>query len=159
MTATPNQDTFAFFNQNVVSEYTHEQAVEDDVNVGAFDTFLIETKKSREGGMVATINRKLEVRDKRTRLQKWQDSDEDVSYSGKELDRSVVNKSQIRLILTTFKENWRKWIYFKDRKELPKTLIFAKNDSHAADITEIAKEVFGEGNDFCKKITYTSERG
>ncbi len=75
----------------------------------------------------------------------------------KELDRSVVNKSQIRLILTTFKENWRKWIYFKDRKELPKTLIFAKNDSHAADITEIAKEVFGEGNDFCKKITYTSE--
>lgn len=157
LTATPNQDTFAFFNQNVVSEYTHEQAVEDDVNVGAFDTFLIETKKSREGGMVATINRKLEVRDKRTRLQKWQDSDEDVSYSGKELDRSVVNKSQIRLILTTFKENWRKWIYFKDRKELPKTLIFAKNDSHAADITEIAKEVFGEGNDFCKKITYTSE--
>lgn len=157
LTATPNKDTFAFFNQNVVSEYTHEQAVNDGVNVGAFGTFVIETKKSKQGGMIATINQKIEVRDKRTRLQKWESADEEISYDGKELDNSVVNKSQIRLILQTFKDNWQKWEYFKDRKELPKTLIFAKNDSHAADIVEIAREVFGEGNDFCKKITYTSE--
>lgn len=157
LTATPNKDTFAFFNQNVVSEYTHEQAVNDGVNVGAFGTFVIETKKTAQGGMVATINQKVEVRDKRTRQQKWESADEDITYGGAELDRSVVNKSQIRLILQTFKDNWQKWEYFKDRKELPKTLIFAKNDSHAADIVEIMREVFGEGNDFCKKITYTSE--
>lgn len=157
LTATPNQHTYAFFNQNVVSEYTHQQAVDDDVNVGAFGTFLIETQKTKQGGTVATINRKVEIRDKRTRKQKWEEADEDLSYNGKELDNSVVNKSQIRLILRTFKDNWQKWVYFKDRKELPKTLIFAKNDSHAADIVEIGKEVFCEGNDFCKKITYTSE--
>lgn len=157
LTATPNRHTYAFFNQNVVSEYTHQQAVNDGVNVGAFGTFVIETQKTRQGGIVATINQKIEVRDKRTRYQKWTDTEEDIIYEGKELDRSVVNKSQIRLILQTFKDNWKKWAYFKDRKELPKTLIFAKNDSHAADIVEIAKEVFCEGNDFCKKITYTSE--
>lgn len=157
LTATPNQHTYAFFNQNVVSEYTHQQAINDKVNVGAFNTFVIETQKTQQGGIVATINQKIEVRDKRTRYQKWADTDEDIIYEGKDLDRSVVNKSQIRLILQTFKDNWRKWPYFKDRKELPKTLVFAKNDSHAADIVEIAKEIFCEGNDFCKKITYTSE--
>lgn len=157
LTATPNKHTYAFFNENVVSEYTHEQAVDDRVNVAAFGTFVIETEKTKKGGSVARIHQQIEVRDKRTREQKWASADEDVSYEGKELDNSVVNKSQIRLVLQTFKDNWRKWIYFRDREELPKTLIFAKNDSHAADIVEIAKEVFGEGNEFCKKITYTSE--
>ena len=157
LTATPNSHTYGFFNENVVSEYTHEQAVADNVNVGAFGTFLIETEKTRKGGTVARISQQIEVRDKRTRQQKWQSADGDVVYEGKELDNSVVNKSQIRLVLQTFRDNWHKWMYFRDRVELPKTLIFAKNDSHAADIVEIAKEVFGEGNDFCKKVTYTTE--
>ncbi|MDE5988695.1 MAG: DEAD/DEAH box helicase family protein [Duncaniella sp.] len=157
LTATPSSHTYAFFNENVVSEYTHEQAVADNVNVGAFATFVIETEKTKKGGRVARIHQQLEVRDKRTRLQKWQSADEDLSYSGRDLDNSVVSKSQIRLVLQTFRDSWRKWMYFRDREELPKTLIFAKNDSHAADIVEIAKDVFGEGNDFCKKITYTTE--
>ncbi len=157
LTATPNKDTYAFFNQNVVSEYTHEQAIKDGVNVGAFGTFIIETQKTKNGGIIHRFNQKIEVRDKRTRHQKWEDSDEDITYDSTDLDKSVVNKSQIRLILQTFKDNWRNWIYFRDRQELPKTLIFAKDDSHAADIVEIAREVFSEGNDFCKKITYKSE--
>ena len=37
---------------------------------------------------------------------------------------------------------------------MPKTLIFAKDDSHAEDIVHIAREVFGKGDEFCKKITY-----
>jgi hypothetical protein len=37
---------------------------------------------------------------------------------------------------------------------VPKTLIFAKDDSHADDIVQIVREEFGEGNDFCEKITY-----
>ncbi len=157
LTATPNKHTYAFFNQNVVSEYTHEQAIKDGVNVGAFGTFIIETHTTKNGGIIHRFNQKIEVRDKRTRKQKWEDSDEDITYDSKDLDKSVVNKSQIRLILQTFKDNWRKWIYFRDRQELPKTLIFAKDDSHAADIVEIAREVFCEGDDFCKKITYKSE--
>src|SRR3989449_1593968 len=38
--------------------------------------------------------------------------------------------------------------------EVPKTLIFAKDDSHADDIVRLVREVFAEGNDFCQKITY-----
>ena len=42
---------------------------------------------------------------------------------------------------------------------MPKTLIFAKDDSHAEDIVHIVREEFGKGNDFCKKITYRRARG
>ena len=157
LTATPNQHTYAFFDENVVSEYTHEEAVSDGVNVGALGTFSIETEKTKQGGIVAKINQQIEIRDKRTRKQRWESTDEEIAYDGRDLDNSVVNKSQIRVILQTFKDNWKKWEYYKDRKELPKTLIFAKNDSHADDIVALVKEVFNEGNDFCKKITFKSE--
>ncbi len=40
---------------------------------------------------------------------------------------------------------------------MPKTLIFAKNDSHADDIINIVREEFAEENKFCKKVTYTAE--
>jgi type I restriction enzyme R subunit len=43
---------------------------------------------------------------------------------------------------------------FPGRKNVPKTIIFAKNDTHAEDILHIVREEFGQGNDFCKKITY-----
>jgi type I restriction enzyme, R subunit len=40
---------------------------------------------------------------------------------------------------------------------VPKTLIFAKTDSHADDIIQIVREEFGQSNQFCKKITYQSD--
>src|SRR5208283_5862730 len=43
---------------------------------------------------------------------------------------------------------------FPGRTEVPKTLIFAKDDSHAEDIVRIAREEFSKGNDFAQKITY-----
>ena len=43
---------------------------------------------------------------------------------------------------------------FPGRSEVPKTLIFAKDDAHADEIVQIAREVFGKGNDFAAKITY-----
>lgn len=71
----------------------------------------------------------------------------------KNLDREIVNPSQIRQIIRTFKDKLLTEI-FPNRNEIPKTLIFAKTDSHADDIIQIVREEFGEGNQFCKKITY-----
>ena len=157
LTATPSKQTYGFFNKNVVSEYTHEQAVVDGVNVGSFGTFIIKTKKQKDGGTIIRMEQKLHLRDKRKRTERWEVSDEDEKYEGKDLDRSVVNFDTIRVILSTLRDSWRTWPYFADREEIPKTLIFAKDDSHADDIIRIAKEVFGEGDDFIKKITYQSE--
>jgi type I restriction enzyme R subunit len=87
--------------------------------------------------------------------------DEDVVYSGKQLNDSVVNPNQIRLIIQTFKAHLPEM--FPDRKdekgvfEVPKTLIFAETDSHADDIIQIVREEFGEESRFCKKITYGTE--
>ncbi len=48
LTATPNKQTFGFFNQNLVMEYCHEQAVADGVNVD-FDVYRIRTEITRAG--------------------------------------------------------------------------------------------------------------
>ncbi len=43
---------------------------------------------------------------------------------------------------------------FPGRSEVPKTLIFANDDSHADDNVKIVGVEFGKGNDFCLTITY-----
>jgi len=153
LTATPDARTFGYFDENVVSEYPHEQAVIDGVNVG-YDVYLIETKITKEGAQIKA-NEYIERREKLSRRKRWEMLDEDVAYSAKELDRDVVNPSTIRRIIKTFREKWPEM--FPGRNELPKTLIFAKTDSHAEDIIRTVREEFGEGNEFCKKITYQSQ--
>jgi type I restriction enzyme R subunit len=151
LTATPNKQAFGFFNQNLVMEYTHEQAVADQVNVD-FDVYRIRTQIS-EGGSTVEAGLFTEFRDRKTRARRWQQLDEDVSYGAEALDRAVVAKDQIRTVLETFRDRLFTEI-FPGRTEVPKTLIFAKDDSHADDIVQIVRDVFGKGDDFAAKITY-----
>lgn len=153
LTATPDNRTYGFFKKNVVSEYTHEKAVADGVNVGN-EVYLIDTKISKAGGKIPA-KLLIEKREKLTRKKRWEQQDEDETYSARELDKSVVNLDQIRTVIRTFKENWP--VMFPHRKEIPKTLIFAKTDSHADDIIQIVREEFDEGNAFCKKVTYKAD--
>ena len=98
----------------------------------------------------------VEYRNRMSREKRWAQLDEDVDYRPSQLDRDIVNPSQIRTVIRAFKDN----LYislFPRRKEVPKTLIFAKTDSHADDIIQIVREEFGEGNEFCKKVTYSAE--
>lgn len=150
LTATPDNRTFAFFNENIVSEYTREQAIIDGVNVGE-DVFLIETEVGKNGAHL--MKQMIEYRDRLSRAKRWRQMDEDVDYVPSQLDKKIVNPSQIRTVIRSFKENVFTTL-FPRRKEVPKTLIFAKTDSHADDIVQIVREEFGEGNDFCRKITY-----
>ena len=153
LTATPAKHTFGFFNQNLVMEYSHEEAVADGVNVD-FEIYRIRTKISAEGSTIeAEDGTMIGLRDRQTRQLRWEKPDEDVTYSAGELDKNVVAKDQIRLIIRTFRDKLPTEI-FPGRQEVPKTLIFAKDDSHAEDIVEIVRQEFGKGNDFCQKITY-----
>ncbi|MBQ6997739.1 MAG: DEAD/DEAH box helicase family protein [Oscillospiraceae bacterium] len=153
LTATPDKRTFAFFNENVVSEYPREQAIIDGVNVGE-DIFLIETNVGKNGAHI--MKQRIEIRSRLSREKRWKELDEDLDYKPTQLDRDIVNPSQIRTVIRSFKENVFTTL-FPRRKEVPKTLIFAKTDSHADDIIQIVREEFGEGNEFCKKITYSAE--
>lgn len=153
LTATPDKRTFAYFNENVVSEYPREQAIIDGVNVGE-DIFVIETEVTKNGAHI--MKQSIETRDRLSRAKRWKQLDEDVDYKSTQLDRDIVNPSQIRTVIRTFKDNLYTKL-FPGRKEVPKTLIFAKTDSHADDIIQIVREEFGEGNDFCRKITYSAQ--
>nr|MBC8362857.1 DEAD/DEAH box helicase family protein [Candidatus Desulfatibia profunda] len=153
LTATPDKRTFGFFNENVVSEYRHEEAVADGVNVG-FDTYLIETRITKDGSKLVA-EQWVDKRDRLTRQKRWEQLDEEIIYSGNDLDRDVVNPSQIRNVIKAFRVKLPEM--FPGREEIPKTLIFAKTDSHADDIINIVRVDFAEGNAFCKKITYKAD--
>src|SRR6266545_3371364 len=153
LTATPAKHTFGFFHQNLVMEYPHERAVADGVNVD-FEVYRIRTKITQQGSVIEASDLPvLGVRDRRTRTLRWEAPDEPLSYKAEDLDRGVVARDQIRLIVRTFKERLFTEI-FPGRKQAPKTLVFAKDDSHAEDIVDVVREEFGQGNDFCQKITY-----
>ncbi len=154
LTATPDKRTFGFFNENIVAEYNYEQSVADGVNVG-YDVYTIETEVTKKGGEIKA-QEWVDHRDRQTRKKRWSETEEDTHYTGKELDRSVVNVSQIRQVIQAMKTAVETQI-FPARKETPKTLIFAKTDSHADDIINIVREVYGQGNAFCKKVTYKAE--
>lgn len=158
-TATPAKHTFAFFNMNIVSEYRHEHAVRDRVNV-PFERYDIRTQITTDGSTIVVADAEPVVvgkRDRQTRQVRWEALDEDLTYSASALDRSVVVKDQIRTVIREFKEKLFTNI-FPGRKEIPKTLFFAKNDNHAEDILDVIREEFGIGNDEAVKVTYKPEK-
>ena len=151
LTATPSKQTLGFFDQNLVTEYSHERAVADGVNVG-YEVYRIKTEITEEGSKIES-GFYVDKRNKLTRETRLELLDEEMNYSANQLDRDVVAPDQIRTVIQTFRDKLFTEI-FPGRTEVPKTLIFAKDDSHAEDILHIVREVFGKGNDFCKKITY-----
>ncbi len=158
LTATPTKKTIGFFNQNLVSEYTHEDAVVDKVNVG-YDIYRIKTEMTEKGNLI-DAGTTVEIRDRMTKQKRLQVLDDDEKWLANRLDRSVLAPNQIRTVIQAYKDNClpecfpeRKW---KEDKMtwVPKTLIFAKDDDHCDRIVDAVREVFDEGNAFCKKITY-----
>lgn len=151
LTATPSPHTLGFFNRNIVAEYPYERSVVDGVNVG-YEVFRIRTRIGEQGSRVEK-GYEIPVRDKKTRAQRYETLTDDLIYTNRDLDRSVVAPNQIRTVLATYRDTVFTEL-FPGRATVPKTVIFAKDDHHAEQIVEIAREVFGKGNDFAKKITY-----
>ncbi len=154
LTATPAGKTIGFFNQNLVMQYGHDEAVTDGVNVD-FDVYRIRTRITEQGATIVAGDTGVYVdkRHKLTRAERLELLNQDLTYTANQLDRDVVSESQIRTVLQQFRDKVLPDA-FPGRNEVPKTLIFAKDDSHADDIVRIVREVFAEGNEFCQKITY-----
>jgi len=156
LTATPTKQTFGFFQQNLVMEYSHDMAVADGVNVD-FTVYKIQTAITKGGSTIESGNY-AGFRDRQTRKVRWEAVDELVTYSERQLDRDVVALDQIRTVIETFRDKLFAEL-FPGRTTVPKTLIFAKDDSHADDIVQVVREVFGKGNQFATKITYRTHDG
>ena len=151
LTATPTKKTIGFFNQNMVSEYTHEDAVVDKVNVG-YDIYRIKTDMTEKGNTIEA-GTLVNIRDRQTKEQRRELLDQEEQWKSNQLDRSVLAPNQIRTVIQAYKDNCLKEC-FPERSWIPKTLIFAKDDDHCDRIVDIVREVFAESNEFCKKITY-----
>ena len=157
LTATPSAQTLGFFQQNLVMEYTHEEAVADKVNVDS-DIYRIRTQITEEGSSVEA-GQHIDRRNRKAKTTRWaEELDEDLTYTASQLDRDVVAEDQIRTVIQTFRDRLFTEI-FPGRKEVPKTIIFAKDDSHADDIVKVVRQEFARSNEFCRKITYRSDEG
>lgn len=161
LTATPTKQTLAFFEQNLVSEYTFQESVADEVNVG-FDIYRIKTKIGEEGGLIESGS-VIPAIDKRTREQKELEIEEDLDWKPTDEGVAVESPNHIRLVLETFRDRLFTEIFpelndkGEKRKVVPKTLIFAKSDAHAETVVRIVREVFNKGDGFAAKITYTAQ--
>lgn len=153
LTATPTKQTLGFFDQNLISEYPYERSVIDGVNV-PFDVYRIRTEITEQGATIEA-NTVVPIRDRKTRVQRYEELDDDYAYTGAAIGRDVIAEDQVRTLLTTFRDRLYSDI-FPGRSAVPKTLIFSRTDAHADVIVEQVREVFGEGADFAAKITYTA---
>ena len=155
LTATPSKLTYGFFNENMVMRYDHARAVADGVNVD-YEVWRIRTQVSELGAKIEAHPGKL-VRsvDKRRQIFRDVELEDDVSYDSDALDRAAANPSQIRTIVRALKDALP--TLFPGRKEVPKTLVFCKDDDHAERVVTILREEFNQGNDFARKITYKAQ--
>ena len=158
LTATPAPETLAFFNNNRIINYTLEDSIVDSVNV-IHRIYRIKTKVSDQGGL---INKDDKITEYTTYTGKIKSMvmEDPVAYEKNDLDRSVTNPAQIRLVLESFRDAIYTELYPErqpDMAFIPKTLIFAKSDNHATNIVNIAKEIFpNQSPDFVQKITYSA---
>ena len=142
LTATPSKQTFGFFRQNLVMEYSHRQAVADNINVD-FDIYRIRTQIT-EGGSTVEAGYYVDRRNRLTRKVRWEQLEEDLTYAPNQLDKDVVAEDQIRTVIGAFKERLFTDI-FPHRRDVPKTIIFAKDDSHADDIVRVVRRGVRQG--------------
>jgi len=164
LTATPIPEAYAYFNKNIVEEYTYDDSVVDGVNVPA-RVYRIITEATVHGGTieqgetVTDVNRAGEVVNTYIAQNR-------IDYAPNQLDRSVINPNQIESVLKSYMDSIYTDLY-PEREEnwhyIPKTLIFAKDDNHATKIVEVAKKVFAEKfangkvpENFVQKITYSA---
>lgn len=165
LTATPTPEAYAFFNNNIIENYTYEDSVIDGVNVPA-RIYRIKTQVTEHGGAIKPETTVTETARKTGEATTY-DVHHRIDYAPNALDRSVINPDQIKEVLQAYKKAIYEELYPEREKKweyIPKTLIFAKDDNHASQIVEVAKEVFGEEFEggqvperFVQKITYTAE--
>ena len=155
LTATPSKQTVGFFGKNLVSEYTYPESVADGVNVD-FDILKLGTNIRDDGSVTIERGEVVEVRDRETRHRRYEQLDDDFTYTVRQIGRKVETVDEIREVLSYYRDHWTEW--FPGRSEIPKTLIFAASDQHADSVVAQTREVFGRGDDFAKKITYTTRQ-
>lgn len=157
LTATPASHTTAFFT-NKVFEYGYQQAVRDGHLVD-YDAVNVRSEV-RMNGLFLHEGENVEVVDPESGLSKMDQLEDERTFETTEIESKITAPDSNRKIL----EEIRKYADDHEREHgrFPKTLIFAVNDmphtSHADQLVDLAKDVFGKGEAFVEKITGRVDR-
>lgn len=149
LTATPQDYTLAFFENNLVTSYTMQKSVLDDINVD-YDCSRILTRINTDGVLIEEGEDIILV-DRATGERQMTKATKEQLYAPADLDRKIEAEDHIRKVIESFKHIQEE--AFKRPKYVPKTLVFAKTLRHADTITSVIRDTYGKGNEFCRSIT------
>lgn len=157
LTATPASHTTAYF-KDVVYRYDYARAVREGFLVD-YDAVSI-TSDVKMKGVFLKEGERVSMVDTETGLEKLDEIEDERDFDATEVERKVTAPDSNRKIL---KEIAKYAEAHKTRYgRFPKTLIFAANDlphiSHADQLVEQAKVIFGGGEEFARKITGKVDR-
>ena len=153
LTATPTKQTFGFFNQNLVMEYT-PRAGGRRRGQRRLRRLPDPHRDHRARAARSTPGSSTAFRDRQTRQRALGEARRGRRPTA---PRRSTARSSPRTRSAPSSAPSRTGCSPRSSRaarEVPKTLIFAKDDTHADDIVQIVREEFGKGNEFAAKITY-----
>lgn len=157
LTATPAAHTKAYF-KDVVYRYEYERAVREGFLVD-YDAVKVRSDV-RMNGVFLRAGEEVEMVDPDSGAETRDSLEDERQFETSEVERKVTSPDSNRKVILELKK-------YADEHEqrtgrIPKTLIFAANDlphtSHADQLVEICREVFGRGDSFARKITGRVDR-
>jgi type I restriction enzyme, R subunit len=157
LTATPAAHTKALF-KDVIFRYEYNRAVQDGYLVD-YDVVTVQSG-ARMKGIFLEEGEQVVLIDSITGLEKMDQLEDERQFDTTEVEDKVTSPDSNRKII----EEIRQYALEHETKygRFPKTLIFAVNDlphtSHADQLVDIARDVFGRGDSFVQKITGNVDR-
>ncbi|HLA87850.1 MAG TPA: type I restriction-modification enzyme R subunit C-terminal domain-containing protein, partial [Anaerolineales bacterium] len=152
LTATPASHTIAYF-RDVVYRYTTEQAVLDGFLVD-YDAIRINSNVRMNGAFLKE-GEQVGIVDTGTGKVIYDALEDEREFGSEDIEQKITSPESNRKIITEIADYARK--HEETTGRFPKTLIFAVNDlpftSHADQLVQICRAVFGKGDDFVQKIT------
>jgi type I restriction enzyme R subunit len=157
LTATPAAHTMAYFRE-IVYRYEYARAVREGYLVD-YDAVAIESNV-RMNGIFLQAGEQVGVIDGETGAQTFDNLEDERQFDTADVERRITSPDSNRKIL----QEVRKYAEEHEKKfnRFPKTLIFAVNDlphtSHADQLVDFARDIFGKGDSFVQKITGKVDR-
>jgi type I restriction enzyme R subunit len=152
LTATPAAHTTSYF-KDIVYRYEYERAVREGYLV---DYDVVKVKSNvRLNGIFLKEGEAVDIINPETGGKKMDVLEDERTFESAQVERDITAPESNRKILEELKK------YALEHEErcgrFPKTLIFAANDlphtSHADQLVNTARDVFGRGDSFVQKIT------
>lgn len=152
LTATPAAHTTSYFKE-IAYRYTYEQAVQDGYLVD-YDAVKV-ASGVRLQGITLKEGEEIEQVDPQTGAQQLDLLEDERRFEVTDVEREITSPDSNRKIIEEFAKYALE--QEQDLGRFPKTLIFADNDlphtSHADQLVDICRDVFGRGDAFVQKIT------